>query len=269
MRLRSNDVGTELHVGLLITAFGFGFRHRIDWDHIAALTDLTSTQDHPRRSMFLATLYAIGHAAVVFMLGFAAIVLAARLPATVDNVMERFVGATLLMLGAYVVIALARQGAEFRMRSRWMLLGSSVRHGVARLRGPELLGVVEHEVAHHDGHIATLPRDPFSAPGSWTALLIGMLHGIGAETPTQVLIFVSAAGIAGKGGGLVLLACFLVGLFTANTAVALVSTFGLLHATRNFHVYASISLVTAAFSIVTGLIFALGSAGSLPALLGG
>ena len=56
-------------MGLLATAYGFGFRHGIDWDHIAALTDITGSQDDGRRSMLFATLYAVGHALVVFALG--------------------------------------------------------------------------------------------------------------------------------------------------------------------------------------------------------
>src|SRR6266581_3214571 len=105
------------HIGLVATAFGFGFRHGIDWDHIAALTDITSSQEEPRRSMWFATLYALGHALVVFVLGLAAIVLAQRLPDGVDAVMERFVGATLVILGCYVFYAVVRHGRDFRMRS--------------------------------------------------------------------------------------------------------------------------------------------------------
>lgn len=93
-----------------------------DWDHIAALTDITSSQDDTRRSMFFASRYALGHALVVFVLGSAPIVFAERLPGSVDVVMERFVGATLIVLGIYVFYALVRHGQEFRMRSRCMLL---------------------------------------------------------------------------------------------------------------------------------------------------
>src|SRR5258707_14795822 len=91
-------VRNAFHFGLVLTAFGFGFRHGIDWDHIAALTDITTSQDNSRRSMFLATLYALGHALVVLVLGSAAIVFAQRLPRGVDTAMERFVGATLILL---------------------------------------------------------------------------------------------------------------------------------------------------------------------------
>jgi high-affinity nickel permease len=82
------------HVGLLLTTFGFGLRHGIDWDHIGALTDITSSQDQPNRSIWFATLYALGHALVVSILGLVAIVLAAQLPSGIDTVMERFVRAT-------------------------------------------------------------------------------------------------------------------------------------------------------------------------------
>lgn len=132
-------VGTNeaFHIGLVLTARGFGFRHGIDWDHIAALTDITSAQADSRRSMLLATLYALGHALVVFCLGLTAILLAAELPAGVDTVMERFVGATLVMLGVYVFVSLVRDGRDFRMRSRWMLLFAAVRRGLRWARKRE------------------------------------------------------------------------------------------------------------------------------------
>ena len=35
--------------------------------------------------------------------------------------------------------------------------------------------------------------------GRRTAFGVGMIHGVGAETPTQVLIFLAAAGASGRG----------------------------------------------------------------------
>ena len=294
------------HVGLVLTAFGFGFRHGIDWDHIAALTDITSSQENSRRSMFFATLYALGHGLVVFTLGSAAIVFAQRLPRGVDTVMERFVGATLILLAIYVVFALARHGRDFRMRSRWMLLFSGIRRSVRALRrnsnSNDTIEIV-HEHAHplvevHDHahehehnlvgaasvagapsierrhrhphrHVVQMPDDPFANYGPKTAFGVGMIHGIGAETPTQVLLFLTAAGAGGKGAGMLLLGCFLIGLLTSNTVIALAGTFGFLGASRNFALYVGVSVVTAAFSFVIGSIFLFGTASTLPALLGG
>src|SRR6266566_1111766 len=115
------------HVGLVLTAFGFGFRHGIDWDHIAALTDITSSQEEPRRSMWFATLYALGHALVV--------------------------------LGCYVFYALARHGRDFRMRSRWMLMLSGVRRGVHWLRRREGATSELVEIEHDHVHPLTDPHD--------------------------------------------------------------------------------------------------------------
>lgn len=305
MHLASAVTTSEgFRIGLLATAYGFGFRHGIDWDHIAALTDITGSQETTRRSMFFATLYALGHGLVVLLLGIVAVVLSERLPGSVDRVMERFVGATLILLGLYVISSLLRHGREFRMRSRWMLLFAGVRRAArwarARRQGAEPF-VVTHEHVHpadeahvlegaaslvgHGGapgverpagshrhphwHLGTMPDDPFMAYGRATSFGVGMVHGIGAETPTQILIFLAAARAGGKGAGLVLLGAFLVGLLSSNTVVALTSTFGFRSATRNFPLYAAVSVVTAVFSLAIGAIFLLGKATFLPVMFGG
>jgi hypothetical protein len=280
------------HIGLVLTALGFGFRHGIDWDHIAALTDLTNSQENARRSMFFATLYALGHALVVAALGFGGIVLSAQLPSGVDTVMERIVGATLVGLGVFVIWSLIHHGRDFRMRSRWMLLFSGVRAGYRKLvtivhdhehdvtevhdhdRALELVhaGGAASSGAHHSHphrHVGSMPDDPFVNYGRGTSFGVGMLHGIGAETPTQVLIFLAAAGAGGVAVGLLLLGCFIVGLLASNTLIALAATAGFLGATKNFKIYATVSVLTAGFSLVIGSLFLFGSAGILPAFFGG
>lgn len=289
-----------LRIGLLATTYGFGLRHGIDWDHIAAIADVTSSQPNPRRSMALATLYALGHGAVVFILGVLAIVFADYIPESVDGAMERIVGVTLLTLGVYVFYALVRYRHAFRMRSRWMVVFSGVRNLVRRVRrGPGMPVVVAHEHehpveephplaahdittrvsgsgfarpgdgthSHHHHHVASMPDDPFATYGRGTSFAVGMIHGVGAETPTQVLLFITAAGAGGKGTGVVLLACFLAGLITSNTAIAVATTFGFLSASRNFKVYVALSLLIATFSIVLGTMFVLGQGAVLPAIL--
>jgi len=308
--------GRALGLGMVVTAFVFGLRHGIDWDHLAAITDLTGSQSTPRRSMLLATCYALGHGAVVFALGVAAVVFAERLPGGIDTVMERVVGATLLLLGVYVLVSLSRHGRDFRMRSRWMLVIAAVRRAVAAIRARggrarrQEFVVIEHEHPHrhdvdhghtHRGtpvgaagavhahgpatdpgavpaadrahrhrhrHVLLVPADPFTGPGLGGALGIGALHGIGAETPTQVVVFVGAAGASGPAAGLCMLASFVVGLLVSNTAVAAITTFGRVTSTRRFAVYATISVLTACFSIVMGALFVTGRADSLPGILG-
>ena len=102
-----------------------------------------------------------------------------------------------------------------------------------------------------------------------TAFGIGMLHGVGAETPTQVLLFVAAAGAGGVGAGVVLLIAFVIGLLTSNTAIALAGTYGFLGATKRWTVYVVVSVVTGLGSLLIGSLFLFGSGDLLPAVFGG
>ncbi|MDP9343201.1 MAG: hypothetical protein M3Q23_14150 [Actinomycetota bacterium] len=289
--------------GLLVAAFWFGFRHGIDWDHIAAITDITSSQEDRRQAMLFGTLYALGHALVVFTIGVLAIVAGEHLPDSVDNVMLRIVGATLLLLGVYVVVSLIRHGRDFRLRSRWMLIFSGVRKGArwvrrrvgssalsGRRQAPELVpvgagvggqggdgeGDIEASTWHHGHHgrpghhhhARPEPDDTFMNYGRLTAFTVGMIHGIGGETPTQIILFSTAAGVRNSSAGLLVLAAFLVGLFSSNTLITLGSALGYLQATRNFKIYATVAILTAGFSLVIGTIFILGKTTVLPALGG-
>jgi high-affinity nickel-transport protein len=281
----------------------FGFRHGFDWDHIAALTDLTGSQTSSRRSMWLATLYALGHAAMVLVLGVVAILFAEQLPGSVDRVMERFVGATLVALGVWMAWTAVRTGAAPPLRSRWMLLIDGLRRIVLR-RGPAIESiVVEHSHSHdhdhhmhehrheHDAlvdvgpgggstevvvehrhlhrHVAVVPRDPFMTYGGWSSLGVGALHGVGAETPTQVLVLAAAAHASGRPTSIGLLACFVAGLLASNSLVAAASTFGFSRVADNRVVMAVLAAVTVAFSLSVGSLLLLGDGAALPRMLGG
>jgi high-affinity nickel-transport protein len=280
--------------GLLLSAFLFGFRHGIDWDHIAAITDITSSQENHRTSLLFGTLYALGHATVVFALGVAAIVVGEKLPDSVDTVMTRVVGVTLLVLGVYVFASLIRHGRDFRMRSRWMLIFAGVRRGYrwakTRVRNgsseqpspvPASVAVEDdasavsllHHGHHgrpgHHHHLRPEPDDAFMNYGRATSFFVGMIHGVGAETPTQVLIFLAAAGAGGPGVGLIVLLTFLVGLLTSNSLITAGSSFGYLRASKNFAIYATVAVLTGVFSLTIGTIFLLGKTTLLPAIFGG
>jgi hypothetical protein len=123
--------------------------------------------------------------------------------------------------------------------------------------------------SHPHQHRGHLPADPFMPGAGVTAFGVGMLHGVGAETPTQVLVFLAAAGAGGVGPGVALLGCFLIGLLSSNSLIALLAAFGQVRPDRHFKLYVGISIVTAGFSLVIGLLFLFGHASYLPALFGG
>lgn len=288
--------------GLLVAAFWFGFRHGINWDHIAAITDITSSQVYRRRSVLFGTLYVVGHAVVVLALGIVAVLLGEQIPDGVDELMGRVVGVTLIALGVYVFVSLVRHGRDFRLRSRWMLVFAAARdvwrRVAGRVRAADRTHDHEREPVHthagnqdvvavagqippsewhhghhgrpgHHHHKHPEPDDPFGEYQRGTAFVVGMLHGIGAETPTQILIFTAAAGAGGEGAGIAVLASFLVGLVISNSIITVGSTFGFLQASKNFAVYATVAVVAGVFSLVIGVLLVLGQDSVLPAFFGG
>lgn len=270
--------GTVGVLGVIGTAFTLGLRHGADWDHIAALLDISGMPTSRRRSMYLCLMYAFGHAGVLIALGSLAIAFGRFVPPSIEGVMSRVVGATLVLLGAYLFVSLLRNRGEIRPRGRWSL----VVEGLDRIRRRMHLRVVEIEHDHaHDhasGHAhehdradlgesetastATLTkhahrhvhRQVMARPegyGTKGALTIGMLHGIGAETPTQVLVMVTAAGLGGKTIGLAVLSAFVVGLLITNTLIAAMATYGILR-NRSGVLFRMLAIVSASFSLAYG-----------------
>lgn len=307
-------------LGLLLAAFLLGLRHGVDWDHIAAITDITSStgvateaelahqaahrtalgHDHQhggpgelaahaskrlgsgpgtmladetatsgnaaargfwqlqRRPVVLGTLYALGHALVVAVLGGAALLIGARLPAWLDPIMGRVVGLTLVLLGVWVFVSLyhyARHGTAFRLRSRWMLVFDGLRHAWRRLQ------------ARLHGHEHVEPME-MSSYGSRTAFGVGMIHGIGAETGTQVLLIAAIGGAASVGLGLPMMLAFIAGLIITNTAIVIISASGFVASQRRQRIYVVIGVVAGLFSLVVGGAFLLGAEELLPNLEG-
>src|SRR4029079_15502807 len=119
----------------------------------------------------------------------------------IDPIMGRVVGLTLLLLGTWVFVSLyqyARHGTEFRLRSRWMLVFDSLRVAGRRWR------------AWLHGHEHVEPIE-MSSYGPRTAFGVGMIHGVGAETGTQVLLIAAIGGASASGLGVPMLVAFVVG----------------------------------------------------------
>ncbi len=300
---------TQGTLGLLLTAAVLGLRHGIDWDHLAAIADITSTSgaaeaaelehadehlrsrehqhvhggvdelrahqvdDHvphdpvapasrrhfwqlERRPVVLGTLYALGHASVVAVLGGAALILGAQLPDWIDPLMGRVVGLTLLLLGIWVFVSLynyARHGQAFRLRSRWMLVFDGVRHGWRRFQ------------AWLHGHEHVEPLE-MSSYGPRTAFGVGMIHGIGAETATQVLLIAAIGGAGSIGLGIPMMIAFIVGLVISNTLIVVISASGFLASQARQRIYVVVGALAGAFSLVIGAAFLFGIEDVLPNL---
>jgi hypothetical protein len=104
--------------------------------------------------------------------------------------------------------------------------------------------------------------------GTSSTFLVGVVHGLGAETPTQILIFLMVANLGGTIDGLLGLLMFIIGLVIMNTLMC-ASAAGIFSAVlARPNALRAVTLMTSAYSIVVGTIFLLGSAGRLPSLTG-
>ena len=323
-------------LGVLAAALALGIRHGIDWDHIAAITDITSTtaasQDpeekwlvrepgimltdeshhalasasspamavarkvievapvpvgtgvarsgppavamaepgnghrsaaaltglftEQRRALYLGTLYALGHGSIVTVLGLLAILARQFLPAAVDPIMERVVGITLVFLAVYLFYSLYRffrGDGEFRIRSRWMLVFAGLRRAFRWLRS-RVSGEHRHD---HDIHGV----DQY---GARTAYGVGLIHGIGAETGTQVLVIATAVGAGTKAMGVAAMMAFVLGLLISNSFVTLATTAGFVSSRRRQEIYVFAGMLAAVFSLVVGVVFLFHAGGLLP-----
>jgi high-affinity nickel-transport protein len=261
-----------IDVALLVTTFGLGLRHGVDWDHLAAITDLTGAELDRRRSASLAVLYALGHGLAVFVLGAVAIALGDRLPDWTDPVMERVVGATLVALAVVLVASLWRG----RTTSRGMLL----LHGLQRLRATlrrTRTVTIEHDHVHPEPVAAASPQEPErerrlllghrhrhvhavtqTRYGRGGSLAVGVLHGVGAETGTQAVVLVSAAQVTSTGTGIAILGAFVAGILVTTGGLALAVAAGWSGAARHPGVLRASTAVGAALSAGIGLHYLLG-----------
>jgi high-affinity nickel permease len=241
----------------LLSAAMLGFRHGLDYDHIAAISDISSVQSRPRDAMRYGLLYVAGHAATVVVLGAAAIAFRVALPPASDRWAERMVGITLLILGIYVLGTFFRPSAHNhgpRTRITLLLNGALwVYWRLSRIFGGTR---VEAPQVFKDGY------------GTTSTFAVGVIHGLGAETPTQILLFLMAANLGGTAAGLLGLLMFMIGLLIMNTLMcaALAGIFSAALARPN--ALRAVTLLTSAYSIVVGSIFLWGSAARLPSLAG-
>lgn len=166
--------------------------------------------------------------------------------------------------------------AGFRKASRWARRRLGARNGaVAVVEGDDpVLATTGHHGHHgrlgHHHHDRPVRDDDdiFPSYGRRTSFGVGMIHGVGAETPTQVLIFLAAGGAGGPVAGVLVLVAFILGLLTSNTFITVGSSLGFLSASRNFAVYATIAVLTGVFSLFLGVLFVAGRGAILPAFFG-
>ena len=155
------------------------------------------------------------------------------------------VSLTLVFLGIYVLRSLFR--GDYVPRNRFVLLANSLKwlHWKAKV--------------HWHNHAIPKPNSSNWNYDMKSVFGIGVIHGLGAETPSQLLIFLLAANLGGLMKGFLGLSMFLAGVLVMNTIMT-ASAAGLFgFSTRAGRIQYAITAATAIYSLVVGSIFLQGS----------
>lgn len=196
---------------ILTNALLLGLRHGLDWDHLAAISDIvgtdTFTTHDKNHAMKLSTCYALGHAAVVTILGSFVIFAGNFVPGWWGPIAEKLVGITLIVLGLWLAFSSSQ----------------STQHSHTRR---------------------------YTTPAS---ILIGMIHGVGAETGSQIVLLATVAGATNIPFAFFLLSAFILGLLTSNATIAAASIAGFTSTARFRKLSTLLGAGTAFASIALGI----------------
>jgi high-affinity nickel permease len=214
--------------GALVSCTLLGLQHGIDVDHVAAITDVTSIQRTPLDATRCGLLYAAGHAVTVGLLGVGVITLKHSIPPQASLWMERIIGLTLVLLGGYVLSALLGNGAPMS-------------------RGRALLSLFQRIRRRPGGQNTTAGYGPKSS------LSLGVLHGVGAETPTQLSVLLITSNLGGVQQGILGLSMFAVGMFVSNMALTSAATGIFSFSKARPDVFRALAAFTAIYSLWIGL----------------
>ncbi|HVF92632.1 MAG TPA: urease accessory protein UreH [Blastocatellia bacterium] len=203
----------DMNAGVLaVLAFGFvaGLKHALDPDHVVAVSAIVSEHKSLARSSLIGTFWGLGHSASLLAVGLLIILLRNAISEETALWMELPVAVMLIVLGARVLVKIARErGIEV--------------HAHAHSHDGELphkhIHVHNRDAHDHKHYLIRLARRPFA---------VGMVHGfagsaavtLGAMTSIPSvslgLIYIALFGLGSIGGMLLMSA--MIGLPFAVTA---------------------------------------------------
>jgi len=257
-----------LLLGTALLAYGFGLRHAVDADHIAAIDTVTrKLMQEGKRPLTVGLSFSLGHSTIVV----AATIGIALTALTLHGRFESFtaVGGTIgTVVSAVFLLVLAGINLVI-LRDLWR-----------RHRHVQRGGTLPDETS------APVPAGLFSralrplfrlVTKSWHMYPVGVLFGLGFDTATEIGLLAIAAAEAGKGLPLYSILVF-PALFTAGmTLVDSTDNVLMVHAygwamddpRRKLYYNASITFVSAVVAIVIGGVEALGLLSDRFGLTGG
>ncbi|MGN3964243.1 HoxN/HupN/NixA family nickel/cobalt transporter [Burkholderia gladioli] len=264
-----------LLLGTAALAYGFGLRHAVDADHIAAIDTVTrKLMQDGKRPFSVGLFFSLGHSTIVILATLGIAISALALRSRFDGF--KAVGGTIgtaVSAGFLLVLALINLVI---LRDIWR------RYRRARAAGAEAAAHHEHEAGSHHhapgGLLTRLLRPLFRLVNRSAHMYpVGLLFGLGFDTATEIGLLAIAAAQANQGlplhAVLVFPALFTAGmtLIDSTDNVLMVHAYGwaMDDPKRKLAYNLSITFVSAAVALVIGGVEALGLAADKLGLAGG
>lgn len=179
-------------LGLVLLAYGFGLRHAVDADHIAAIDNTTrKLMGDGQRPVAVGLFFSLGHSTIVILLS---VILAVSASFVTTNLpMFRNIGS---VIGAAV-------SSVFLLFIGFINLMTLI--GIFRIWKSVVRGAVQDEQVIHEqlytkGFLARIFR-PFLAAvsRSWNMYIVGFLFGLGFDTASEVGLLTLSAATGARG----------------------------------------------------------------------
>jgi nickel/cobalt transporter (NiCoT) family protein len=248
-------------LGIALVVYGFGLRHAVDADHIAAIDNVTrKLMQAGQKPVSVGFFFAIGHSTVVIIAA-AAVAIAANSLASFPT-FQSMGGVIGTLVSAFFLFVIAIMNIMI-FRSIYKTY-RNVRSGGTYVE--EDLDVL----LNNRGFLARIFRPMFGLVSkSWHMLPLGFLFGLGFDTATEVATFGVAGAQAAKGVSLIAVMVFPV-LFAAG--MSLIDTtdgvmmlgaynWAFIKPMRKLYYNMTITLVSVVIAILIGGIEALGLIG--------
>jgi len=258
-----------LLLGTALLAYGFGLRHAVDADHIAAIDNVTrKLMQEGKRPVSVGFFFAMGHSTVV-ILAAAAIAATATTLSTHFDQAKAIGGVVGTVVSATFLFAIAAMNLLI-LRAVWRTF-RHVRQG----------GAYEDEdfdlLLNKRGLLARLFRPLFRlVTTSWHMFPLGFMFGLGFDTATEVALLGISATEAAKGVSIwsimVFPALFAAGMSLVDTTDGILMLgaydWAFVKPIRKLYYNMTITLVSVIVAILIGGIEALGLVGDQLGLSG-
>jgi high-affinity nickel-transport protein len=256
-------------LGTALLAYGFGLRHAVDADHIAAIDNVTrKLMQQGQRPIGIGFFFALGHSTVVILVA-VAIAVGITALAPQFGTFRQIGGVISTSVSALFLFAIAVMNLII-LRSVWLAFCHVRRGGAYAAEDFDLL-------LDGRGVLARLFRPLFRlVTKSWHMLPFGFLFGLGFETATEVALLGISAAEAAKGVSIwsimVFPALFAAGMMLIDTTDGVLMlgayNWAFVKPIRKLYYNLVITFVSVAVAILIGGIEALGLIGDQLGLSG-